>query len=258
MHCTCKTLLSSVFAAPFARTATSIPPTFLAPALSISQTASFSTSTAHHARKKVRKDGNLARGVSALRRTGLKKQKVSITLAELPKPVIDPLRRSEVEVDEEHGLWDFFPPDRKSMATPEEMLQHGRSWDVKELRNKGWDDLHRLWWVCIKDRNRLKTYELERNRAGNMFGQYESEKREKEIRRTMKNIKLVLTQRWYTWENAREAAMEDEEINMYADLDAGELAYLPKEEEYSEESSDDPTQASLPPPDAPSSPEVRT
>ncbi|KAF2217870.1 hypothetical protein CERZMDRAFT_104345 [Cercospora zeae-maydis SCOH1-5] len=258
MHCTCKTLLSSVFAAPFARATTSIPPTFLAPALGVSQTASFSTSTVFHARKKVRKDGNPARGVSALRRTGLKKQKLSITVADLPKPVLDPSRRSEVEVDEDHGLWEFFPQDRKSMATPEEMLQHGRSWETKELKHKDWDDLHRLWWVCIKERNRLKTYELERTRAGNMFGQYESEQREKEIRRTMKCIKRVLTTRWYAWENAREAAMQDEEINMYADLDAGELAYLPKEEEHSEENSDALSQAELPPPDGSSRPEVRT
>lgn len=46
----------------------------------------------------------------------------------------------------------------------------------------------------------------------------------------MKRIKQVLTERWYTWENARQDAMQDEEINMYADLDAGEPAYLPKEE----------------------------
>ncbi|PIA92510.1 54S ribosomal protein L4, mitochondrial [Cercospora beticola] len=253
MHCTCKTLLSSVFAAPLARSTTSIPPTFLAPALALNQTTSFSTSTRQHARK----DGNPARGVSALRRTGLKKQRLSITAAELPKPVLDPSRRSQVEVDEDHGLWEFFPSDRKSMATPEELVQHGRSWDMRELRHKDWDDLHRLWWVCIKEKNRLLTYKLERERVKNLFGQYESDQREDEIKKTMKRIKQVLTERWYTWENARQDAMQDEEINMYADLDAGEPAYLPKEEAQGEGISDALSQATLPPPGEASRPEVR-
>lgn len=46
----------------------------------------------------------------------------------------------------------------------------------------------------------------------------------------MKRIKFVLTERWYTWEDARQAAMEDKEINMYADIDAGEAAFVPKDD----------------------------
>lgn len=42
----------------------------------------------------------------------------------------------------------------------------------------------------------------------------------------MRSIKHTLTERWYAWENARQDAMQDEEINMYADLDKGERAYL--------------------------------
>lgn len=67
------------------------------------------------------------------------------------------------------------------MATPEELVQHGRSWDMRELRHKDWDDLHRLWWVCVKEKNRLLTYRLERERVKNLFGQYESDQREDEV-----------------------------------------------------------------------------
>ena len=50
-----------------------------------------------------------------------------------------------------------------------------------------------------------------------------------QIRLTMKNIKICLTERWYSWEEARVAAMEDEEVDLYADPRKGQSAYLPKE-----------------------------
>jgi len=46
----------------------------------------------------------------------------------------------------------------------------------------------------------------------------------------MKAIRHVLTERWYAWENARVAAMEDEEVDLYADSEQGESAYLQKPE----------------------------
>ena len=52
----------------------------------------------------------------------------------------------------------------------------------------------------------------------------------------MKAIKATLTERWYAWDNARHEAMDDQEINMYADLDAGEAAYLPKDQVEPEDS----------------------
>jgi large subunit ribosomal protein L47 len=47
----------------------------------------------------------------------------------------------------------------------------------------------------------------------------------------MKSIKHTLTERWYAWENARQAAMEDQEVNLYANANRGESAYQPKEPE---------------------------
>lgn len=227
MHCTSASLLRSAILSSGLRT-TALPPCFLLPAFASSQTASFSSSPTAHARR----DGNRARGVSALRHTGIgKKQKLSVKLENLPKPVLDPARRSNVQVDEDHGLWDFLPVSRAAIGTPEELSSHGRGWTVPELRQKDWDDLHRMWWVCIKERNRIATQEFERKRiAGryDMYGDYEAAQRDAEVRKTMKAIRHCLTERWYAWENARVAGMEDEEVDLYADVEKGERAYLPR------------------------------
>ncbi len=111
-----------------------LPPTFLAPWLAVTfgslhQLSAFSTSTAHNARHKPyrkRRDGNLHRGESALRRTGLRFP-VSMSSQPLPKPVLDPKRRSKVQADPDHGLWGFFNGDRKALSLPKEDEAHGKA-----------------------------------------------------------------------------------------------------------------------------------
>ena len=104
------------------------PPTFLAPSLlrpiaPRTRTSQFSTATSKCARNR---DMSKNRGVSGLRRTGLKRP-VEMMKEPLPRPVLDPERRSKVPVDENHGLWDFFNKDRKALTSPEEMCAHGSS-----------------------------------------------------------------------------------------------------------------------------------
>ena len=105
------------------------PPIFLAPILacpfaSTNHRFKFSTSTSSCARQ--RRDANPNRGVSALRRTGLRFP-VGMSKVPLPEPVLDPKRRKKVRVDEKHGLWGFFNKDRTSLTTPEENNNHGMS-----------------------------------------------------------------------------------------------------------------------------------
>jgi len=106
------------------------PPIFLAPLLasgncSSHKTTQFSTSSPLLKRRKMQKrDSNPNRGVSALRRTGLR-HPVSMSKVPLPQPVLDPAKRSKPTVDESHGLWGFFNEQRTTLSTPEEDNSHG-------------------------------------------------------------------------------------------------------------------------------------
>jgi hypothetical protein len=72
------------------------------------------------------RDNNRVRGLSAMRRSGLRGKRLSIQPWELPKPVVDPIKRSKLEVDADHGLWGFFNKDKTLLSEPQEDSNHGK------------------------------------------------------------------------------------------------------------------------------------
>lgn len=196
----------------------SAPATLLRP--SFTQTASLSTTAALLKRHKYpgardNKDYSKKRGESALRRTGTR-WRLSMSDEPLPRPV--PREQlPPVETDPDHGLWEFFPNRTTVANTPMKDAVHGRSWSVEELRAKSWDDLHRLWWVCAKERNRIATGKWERNKSKLGFGDNEATKRDEAVRGTMRAIKHVLTERFYVWEDAVKLSETDPEVNLSGD-----------------------------------------
>ncbi|KAL3428396.1 hypothetical protein PVAG01_01905 [Phlyctema vagabunda] len=195
------------------RVQNNIPPSFLVPSLAATSNSTPFSSSAHASYPR---DLNRERGVSTQRRTGLR-QPLAVSKHPLPMPVLDPKKRSKIIVDDNHGLWDFFHSRDKPMNTPEEDYAHGRPWTVEELRGKSWEDLHSLWFVCCKERNCIATEAGERKRLEAGYGEHESARRDIAVKVTMRAIKQVLTERFYSWKDAEEVAKNDPEINLSGD-----------------------------------------
>ncbi|KAF6257374.1 mitochondrial 39-S ribosomal protein L47 (MRP-L47)-domain-containing protein [Scenedesmus sp. NREL 46B-D3] len=77
---------------------------------------------------------------------------------------------------------------------------HGRAWLAKELRTKSWDDLHRLWYLCLKERNMVLTQlawqerqQRLSKRASELPSLYLG--RYTKVKLTMNRIKQVLSER---------------------------------------------------------------
>eukprot|EP00242_Pyramimonas_sp_CCMP2087_P012101 CAMPEP_0198212176 /NCGR_PEP_ID=MMETSP1445-20131203/25566_1 /TAXON_ID=36898 /ORGANISM="Pyramimonas sp., Strain CCMP2087" /LENGTH=146 /DNA_ID=CAMNT_0043886571 /DNA_START=202 /DNA_END=642 /DNA_ORIENTATION=+ len=86
------------------------------------------------------------------------------------------------------GIEDFFTvkPD------VEKPLVVGREWQSEHLRLKSFDDLHKLWYILLKEQNALFT---ERYHAKLKRQQLEAPHRLRMVRKSMTRIKHVLTER---------------------------------------------------------------
>jgi len=73
-----------------------------------------------------------------------------------------------------------------------ELENVGRSWSVRELRRKSYDDLHKLWFVLYKEKNVLLT---ESNLARRHGYEMVQPNRRLKVRKSMGSIKHVLGER---------------------------------------------------------------
>ncbi|NXA81456.1 RM47 protein, partial [Thryothorus ludovicianus] len=68
----------------------------------------------------------------------------------------------------------------------------GDSWNIKQLRGKSSEDLHKLWYVLLKEKNMLLTLEQEAKRQRKPMP---SPERLEKVETSMKNIDLVVRER---------------------------------------------------------------
>ncbi|KAK1277099.1 hypothetical protein QJS04_geneDACA017185 [Acorus gramineus] len=90
----------------------------------------------------------------------------------------------------QNPLEEFFEADRS--ADNETPVVYGRSWKASELRLKSWDDLHKLWFVLLKEKNMLMT---QRQMLHAQSLRFPNPERIPKVRKSMCRIKHVLTER---------------------------------------------------------------
>lgn len=84
---------------------------------------------------------------------------------------------------------EFFD-DKKNWNENE--VKHGRSWTLPELRIKSNVDLHKIWFVLLKERNLLKTMEHEYKRGWRFWA---SPERIDCVEESMNNLEKVVRER---------------------------------------------------------------
>ncbi|XP_071520129.1 large ribosomal subunit protein uL29m [Panulirus ornatus] len=87
------------------------------------------------------------------------------------------------------GLSEFFD-DEKNWG--EQVVKVGRAWKVDEIRIKSNDDLHKLWYVLLKEKNMLLTMEHACKEECRLFPNPE---RIDKVEESMKNIETVVQER---------------------------------------------------------------
>ena len=81
------------------------------------------------------------------------------------------------------------------------------------MRRKSFEDLHRIWYLCLKERNIIAT-EIENavNRTAGFALKKQHMKRKRVLSESMCNIKFVLNERMRSFEEATSAKRKQERI----------------------------------------------
>ncbi|CAL9758371.1 unnamed protein product [Musa acuminata subsp. burmannicoides] len=105
-------------------------------------------------------------------------------------------------------LEEFFEVDRST--DEEKPVVYGRGWKASELRLKSWDDLQKLWYVLLKEKNLLMT-QRQMLHAQNL--RFPNPERIPKVRKSMCRIKHVLTERAIAEPDPRRSAEMKRMIN---------------------------------------------
>ncbi|CAM8889116.1 hypothetical protein QQ045_026197 [Rhodiola kirilowii] len=105
-------------------------------------------------------------------------------------------------------LEEFFEATRDQ--EDDKPVVYGRSWKASELRLKSWDDLHKLWYVLLKEKNMLMT-QRQMLQAQNL--RFLNPERLPKVRKSMCRLKHVLTERAIADPDPRRSAEMKRMIN---------------------------------------------
>lgn len=130
------------------------------------------------------------------------------------RPPIEPLAH-DVQTPENHPLWQFFGEQKSFLRTRSELEDIGRPWTIPQLRRKEFDDLHTLWYVCLKERNRLYRESQLLQDYTTRVGEESLDERntavdsvDKMVKTTMSRIRHVLAERYHSFKRTATFELE--------------------------------------------------
>lgn len=108
---------------------------------------------------------------------------------------------NNIECSDTHPLWQFFS-EKRFIRSVEDLDLTSRSWSIPELRRKSFEDLHSLWYTCLKERNILsREIHLIRGSLGTDVDTFDAIS--ERIRETMWRIRHVLSERDLAFKKAK-------------------------------------------------------
>lgn len=140
---------------------------------------------------------------------------------QLRKPIVPTHRNFDVSPD--HPLWAFFPGGAEAKTAfreSDELPTDSRAWTLPELRRKSFEDLHKIWYLTLKERNVLAR-EVRLAEAMDYYNTQKYQEVDDKLLLTQKRIKQTLLERQVAHERVQ--LMGDEQAAYLADF---EQSYL--------------------------------